>query len=83
VKKVESAFVVCVVVLGFMFASIDGFHDDGNVVATIVSWRSMSPHRALSFACMAEFFGLLSLGTAVAVTVCKVLLTLEYLPVNM
>ncbi|HDM10269.1 MAG TPA: inorganic phosphate transporter [Desulfobacteraceae bacterium] len=67
----ESMLTVSIVSLGFMFAFINGFHDGGNVVATIVSSRSMSPRKALLFACMAEFFGPLSLGTAVAITVGK------------
>lgn len=67
----ESMLTVSIVALGFIFAFINGFHDGGNVVATIVSSRSISPRKALFFACMAEFFGPLSLGTAVAVTVGK------------
>lgn len=74
---------ISVVALGFMFAFINGFHDGGNVVATIVSSHSMSPRKALFFACMAEFLGPLTLGTAVAVTVGKDIIDPSYFaPVN-
>lgn len=57
--------------LGFTFAFINGFHDGCNVIATIVSSRSMEPRKALLIASMAEFAGPLVLGTAVAATVGK------------
>jgi len=66
---VDSIPLLSVVVLGFLFALINGFHDGGNVIATVVSSRSLPPARALLYACVAEFLGPLSLGTAVAVTV--------------
>ncbi|RLB16399.1 MAG: inorganic phosphate transporter [Deltaproteobacteria bacterium] len=67
----EQILLISVVTLGLVFAFINGFHDGGNVIATIVSSRSMSPRKALLIASMAEFLGPLSLGTAVAVTVGK------------
>jgi inorganic phosphate transporter, PiT family len=50
------------------FAFVNGFHDGGNVIATIVCSRSMRPLRALVLASIAEFVGPLVLGTAVAQT---------------
>ncbi|MEW6352297.1 MAG: inorganic phosphate transporter [Thermodesulfobacteriota bacterium] len=54
--------------LTFCFAFVNGFHDGGNVVATIIASRSMRPVSALLLASSAEFAGPLLLGTAVAQT---------------
>ena len=50
------------------FAFVNGFHDGGNVIATIVCSRSMHPLKALAAAAVAEFFGAVLLGTAVSLT---------------
>lgn len=52
--------------LTLSFAFVNGFHDGGNVVATIIGSRSMHPHRALFLATLAEFIGPIVIGTAVA-----------------
>ncbi len=67
----EQTLLILVVALGFIFAYVNGFHDGCNVIATIVSSRSMEPRRALFYACLAEFIGPLIMGTAVAATVGK------------
>jgi len=54
--------------LTFFFAFINGFHDGCNVIATIVSSRSMEPRKALALGALGEFAGALLLGTAVART---------------
>jgi inorganic phosphate transporter, PiT family len=51
------------------FAFVNGFHDGGNVIATIICSRSMHPAKALFLAAIAEFVGPLLLGVAVARTV--------------
>ena len=48
------------------FAFVNGFHDGGNVIATIVGSRAMHPYRALLLATAAEFIGPLVIGTSVA-----------------
>jgi len=53
----------------FCFAFVNGFHDGGNVIATIIGSRSMRPRKALFYATAAEFIGAVTLGTAVANTV--------------
>ncbi|MBI5250724.1 MAG: inorganic phosphate transporter [Desulfomonile tiedjei] len=55
--------------LTLCFAFVNGFHDGGNVIATLVCSRSMKPFRALLLAAIGEFVGPLILGTAVARTV--------------
>jgi inorganic phosphate transporter, PiT family len=51
-----------------VFAVVNGIHDGGNVVATIICSRSMPPKKALALATLAEFVGAAALGTAVAQT---------------
>ncbi|MFC1835958.1 anion permease, partial [Thermodesulfobacteriota bacterium] len=61
------------------FAFVNGFHDGGNVVATIIGSRSMRPGRALLLATLAEFVGPLIIGTAVANTIASSILKPEAL----
>lgn len=66
----------------FFYAFANGFHDGGNVIATVICSRSMHPMKALVLATVAEFIGPLILGTAVAHTVAGSVLdvkVLEYL----
>lgn len=56
--------------LGLLFAFINGF-EGCSVITSIASSRSMRPPTAIAIACVAEFFGALSLGTAVALTLGK------------
>ncbi len=67
----------------FCFTFINGFHDGGNVIATVISSRSMRPVRAIALATVAEFIGPVVLGTAVASTMATGILkpdSLEHLP---
>lgn len=57
--EVSVGFALC-------FAFVNGFHDGGNVIATIIGSRSMRPYRALFLATLMEFIGPLVVGTAVA-----------------
>ena len=64
-----------IIIIALLFALINGFHDGCNVIATIVTSRSMSPRSALVLACIAEFIGAIALGTAVALTIGKGILS--------
>jgi len=64
-----------IIIIALLFALINGFHDGCNVIATIVISRSMSPRRAIVLACIAEFIGAMALGTAVALTIGKGILS--------
>ncbi len=55
--------------LALTFAFVNGFHDGGNVIATIICSRSMHPLKALGAATLAEFIGPVVLGTAVSQTI--------------
>jgi hypothetical protein len=52
-----------------LFDYLNGFHDSSNIVATMISSRSMSPRRALGLSALAHFVATLLFGTAVAKTV--------------
>lgn len=74
----QTAFYMCVSMI-FVFAFVNGFHDGGNVIASIICSRSIRPMRALVLACIGEFVGPLALGTAVAVTMSTNILKPEML----
>lgn len=67
----EALLFVVVIIIALLFAFINGFHDGGNVVATAVSSRSVSPRMALLTACAAEFIFPIVGGTTVAATIGK------------
>ncbi len=67
----DSLFVFIVVGLIITFTFVNGFHDGCNVVATIIASRSMEPENALFWASVSEFIGAIALGTAVAATIGK------------
>lgn len=64
-------FIFASVVIGvaLFFAFINGFHDGCNVLATMVSSRSLSPRYALILGALSEFLGAILLGRGVAKTV--------------
>jgi len=55
--------------LAMIFAFINGFHDSGNIVATIISSRALRPRYALLLIALAETTGPFVLGMAVAKTI--------------
>ena len=57
------------ILLGFGYAFVNGYHDGGNVIATIIASRSIKVRQAFIIGCLAEFFGAIVLGTAVAKTI--------------
>jgi len=64
------ALVVLVIGFTLIFDFINGFHDTANAIATSVSTKAISPHRAIMIAGVLNFAGALS-GTAVAATIGK------------
>jgi PiT family inorganic phosphate transporter len=61
------------------FAFVNGVHDGGNVIATIVCSGSVRPIRALVLASIAEFAGPLLMGVAVANTIASGILNPDLL----
>jgi PiT family inorganic phosphate transporter len=66
------------VLLAFTFDFINGFHDAANSIATVVSTRVLSPRIAVLWAAIFNFLAAFALGTAVAKTVGKGMVHLEY-----
>ncbi|MDK2805867.1 MAG: inorganic phosphate transporter, PiT family [Thermoanaerobacterium sp.] len=66
----------------FIYIFITGFHDEGNLIATIISSRSMSIGSAFITASLAQFIGTATLSTTVASTISKDVLRLNYLNIN-
>jgi len=60
---------IAIILIGFGFAYINGMHDGGNVAATMIASRTMSPKNAVAFSGCCNFFGGILLGTSVAKTV--------------
>lgn len=54
------------ILLIFLFIFITGFHDEGNLIATIVASRSLNAFLIFFLAFFSQFFGTVLLGTKVA-----------------
>ncbi len=64
-----TGMVLALVVVALTFDFLNGFHDAGNIVATVISSRAMSPRQALALTAVAEFSGPFLFGVAVANTI--------------
>ena len=71
--------VIVTIVLSIVFTFVNGFHDGGNVFATAVASRTLSPGKALAISCIAELLAPLVLGTAVADTIGRKILDISVL----
>jgi PiT family inorganic phosphate transporter len=70
--------VIALVLLALVFDYINGFHDAANSIATVVSTRVLSPGKAVIWAAFFNFIAAFTFGTAVATTVGKGMVRLEY-----
>ena len=61
--------VVITILIALSFDFINGFHDAGNSIATVVSTRVLSPRWAVVWAAFFNFVAAFFLGTAVAKTI--------------
>ena len=61
------AFYGFALLLIFLFIFITGFHDEGNLIATIITSRSLNVSAIFALAFVFQFLGSLLLGTKVAV----------------
>ena len=64
-----------VVGLAVLFDFLNGAHDSSNIVATMISSRSISPNKALGIAAISEFAAPFLFGVAVATTIGDDLIT--------
>ncbi len=62
-------FLIVLIALALVFDFLNGMHDLSNIVATIISSRSLSPRKALAITAIAEFSGPFLFGVAVAKTI--------------
>jgi len=65
------------VALIFLFIFITGFHDEGNLIATIITSRSLNVYVIFTLAFVSQFLGTIFLGTKVAVRTISNLLNLD------
>lgn len=64
-----NAQLIALIILALIFDFLNGIHDSSNIVATIISSRSLSPRLALGLTALAEFCGPFLFGVAVARTI--------------
>lgn len=64
-----SVTLIIIIVLALGFDFLNGIHDSSNIVATMISSRSLSPRAALTMTALAEFSGPFIFGVAVANTI--------------
>lgn len=60
---------IALIMLALAFDFLNGIHDSSNIVATIISSRSLPPRLALGLTAVAEFCGPFLFGVAVATTI--------------
>jgi len=60
---------VVIFCIGLLFAYFNGVHDGGNVAATMIASRTLTPKKAILIAGCCNFAGGILLGTAVARTI--------------
>jgi inorganic phosphate transporter, PiT family len=73
------AFVLLIVLVAFVFDFVNGFHDSANSIATVVSTRVLSPRLAVLWAAFFNFVAAFGFGTAVAKTMGKGLIHVEWI----
>jgi inorganic phosphate transporter, PiT family len=66
-----TALVVFIILVALTFDFLNGFHDAANSIATVVSTRVLSPHKAVAWAAFFNFVAAFVLGTSVAKTIGK------------
>jgi len=63
------SWLIVLICIALIFDFLNGFHDSANVVATIISSRTLSGKKALMMAALANFAGPFIFGVAVANTI--------------
>ncbi len=72
-------FVLLIVLVAFVFDFLNGFHDSANSIATVVSTRVLSPRVAVLWAAFFNFVAAFGFGTAVARTMGKGLIHVQWI----
>ncbi len=68
---------IVLIILALVFDFLNGIQDSSNIVATIISSRSLSPRLAMGLTAVAEFCGPFLFGVAVARTIGSEIIPLE------
>jgi PiT family inorganic phosphate transporter len=76
--SVTAPLIIATVMVALIFDFFNGFHDAANSIATVVSTRVLSPKWAVLWAAAFNFLAAFFLGTAVAKTIGKGMIRLEY-----
>jgi inorganic phosphate transporter, PiT family len=71
-------FAVAIILVALVFDFLNGFHDAANSIATVVSTRVLSPRWAVLWAAFFNFVAAFTFGTAVAKTMGKGMIDLQY-----
>ncbi|MFB3920295.1 MAG: anion permease [Terriglobia bacterium] len=71
-------FAVTIILVALVFDFLNGFHDAANSIATVVSTRVLSPRWAVVWAAFFNFVAAFTFGTAVARTMGKGMIDLQY-----
>ena len=74
------AGLVVTILAALVFNFLDGYVASSSLVATIIASRTLGPRPALLLASIGEFIGPLVLGVAVAGTIGKNFITIQFLP---
>lgn len=74
-----SILALTIIVLALSFDFINGFHDSANSIATIIATRTLKPFQAVLLAGMANFAGYFLFGIAIANTVGKGIVDIQYI----
>lgn len=69
--------ILCVILVALIFEYINGFHDTANSIATVVATKVLTPRQAVALAAIFNLMGAF-LGTAVASTIGKGLVDIDY-----
>ena len=76
--KSDLLLLVITVVVALIFDFLNGFHDAANSIATVVSTRVLSPKLAVLWAAVFNFVAAFLLGTAVAKTIGRGMIRIEF-----
>ncbi len=74
----ELAFIIFIIGVALIFDYVNGMHDAANSIATIVSTKVLTPRQAVLWAALFNFIAFAIFGTAVAKTVGKGMIDLQF-----
>ncbi len=76
--KPDLLLLIVTILVALSFDFLNGFHDAANSIATVVSTRVLSPKLAVVWAAFFNFVAAFLLGTAVAKTIGRGMIQIEY-----